>query len=70
MKLKYDLEYRCRHCGIFAMKGQAIIHDSVNCPACHRNSDFVRGTVWRIEEPSVKMVHKTQKKLEETETAK
>jgi rubredoxin len=64
MKLKYDLDYRCRNCGIFALKDQAIIHDSVTCPVCRRNSDFVRGTVWRVEEPNTKKVHKTQKKLE------
>jgi phage FluMu protein Com len=64
MKLKYDADYRCRNCGVFTLKEQTNIHESIDCPKCRRTSDFVRGLVWRIEEPVTKKVHKTQKKLQ------
>jgi len=65
MKLKYDADYRCRNCGTFVLNGQSNIHDSVDCPKCHRNSEFVRGIVWRDEEIVTKKIRKGQKKLSE-----
>jgi phage FluMu protein Com len=63
MKLRYDADYQCRSCGKFTLKDQANVHASVDCPKCHRTSDFVRGTVWRIEEFSTRKKHKGQKAI-------
>jgi Zn finger protein HypA/HybF involved in hydrogenase expression len=63
MKLKYDAEYRCRACGVFTMSNQSNIHDSVDCPKCHRSGEFVRGKVWRIPDGESRKKHKSQKAI-------
>lgn len=63
MKLRYDADYRCRSCGIFPLKEQQNIHESIDCPKCHRISEFVRGVVWRIPDGEFRKKHKSQKDL-------
>jgi len=63
MKLNYDAEYRCRACGVFTLNKQTNIHNSVDCPKCHRSSDFVRGKVWRLPDEEPRKKHKSQKSL-------
>jgi len=63
MKLKYDAEYRCPHCGIFTLAEQTNIHDSVDCAKCHRSSKFIRGKVWRIPDEETRTKHKSQRAI-------
>jgi transcription elongation factor Elf1 len=63
MKLNYDAEYRCPYCGTFTLTKQTNIHASVDCGKCHRSSDFVRGTVWRIPDKEPRKVSKSQKRI-------
>lgn len=63
MKLRYLLKYECRSCGMFEKSGVAeTIQEAVECPKCHRNSDFVEGTIRRVQERK-RSVPKTQKRI-------
>jgi hypothetical protein len=63
MNLQYIAEYKCSFCGIFTMNKQKNIHETVDCPKCHRTSDFVGGTVTRLPEGKPRQVPKSQKRL-------
>jgi Zn finger protein HypA/HybF involved in hydrogenase expression len=63
MKLRYELTFKCNHCGSFIKKNAQDIVESTDCPRCHRLSEFVEGTVRRIPELK-RVITKSQKKLE------
>jgi len=63
MKIRYELNFKCRECGTFIKKGAQDIVESTDCPKCHRMSDLVDGTFRKIQEYK-RVTPKTQKKLE------
>lgn len=63
MKLRYELIFKCREHGVFTKKSMHDVVESTDCPQCHRLSEFVEGTVRRVQEYK-RTIPKTQKKLE------
>jgi hypothetical protein len=63
VKLRYELVFRCREHGRFIKKNLQDIVESTDCPHCHRLSEFVEGTVQKIQERK-RVIPKSQKKLE------
>jgi hypothetical protein len=63
LKIRYTCTYRCREHGLFTKKGMHDIHETVECPGCHRTSELVEGAFTCVGERK-RIITKTQKKLE------
>jgi Zn finger protein HypA/HybF involved in hydrogenase expression len=63
VKLRYTLTFNCNYCGRFIKTNAHDIIGSTDCPKCHRLSEFVEGTVTRVQEKK-RVITKAQKKLE------
>jgi hypothetical protein len=63
LKIRYTCTYECREHGVFSKKSMHDIHETVECPKCHRISELVEGTFVRVAEHK-RIITKTQKKLE------